>query len=114
MQNVIVETVLLVPERDSFAAKIAHGVRYIDKMFKKLAGNSFVRLIFAREFQRNGQHIKAVHPHPARAVGLLDVAARGKRRGAVKNADIVEAKESALENVHPFDVLAVNPPLKIK
>src|SRR5579871_3491609 len=114
MQNVVVETVPLVPEGNSFAAEIVHGVRDVDEVLKEFAGDSFIRLVLSRQFESDRQHVEAIHPHPARAVRLLDVAAGGKWRGAVEDADIVETEESALENVHSLGILAIHPPREIE
>ena len=44
--------------------------------------------------------LSAVHRHPARAVRLLEVPAGRQRRAAIEDADVVEAEEAALEDVH--------------
>ena len=67
-----------------------------------------------RQLERDAQHVQAVHRHPAGAVGLLDVAAGGQRRAAIEDADVVQAQESALENVVALCVLAVHPPGEIQ
>ena len=56
----------------------------------------------------------AVHRHPARAVGLLDVAAGRQRRAAIEHADVVQAEEAALEDVLAFGVLAIHPPGEVQ
>ena len=67
-----------------------------------------------RQLGRDGQHVERVHRHPARAVGLLEVAARRQRRAAIEHADVVEAQEAALEDVHAFGILAVHPPGEVQ
>ena len=96
MQRVVVETVFLVPQRDALRCRVVHGLRDVDEMLEKFAGHVFVGRILARKFQRDGQHVQAVHAHPAGAVGLLEMAAGRQRRRAVEDADIVEAEEAAL------------------
>ncbi len=65
-----------------------------------------------RELDGDLEHVLAVERHPGRAVGLLEVATGRQRRAAVEDADVVEAEESALENVAAGAVLAVHPPVK--
>src|SRR6516225_7374823 len=100
MENVVVETILLVPELNALASVVIHGVRNMNKVLEELAGNAFVRRILPGEFERDGKHVQAVHSHPARTVGLLKVAAGRQRSGAVEHADVVETKESALKDIH--------------
>src|SRR6266511_514211 len=73
-QNVVVEAVFLVPEAHVLAAHVADGMGDVDEVFEELAGHVLVGGIFARQLERDGQHVEAVHAHPARAVRLLDVA----------------------------------------
>src|SRR5258708_31176554 len=83
-------------------------------MLKKLAGHVFVGWIFFGELQGNRQHVQTEHSHPTRAVGLLEVPAGRERGGAVEYADVVEAQEPALENIHSVGVLEVHPPRKVQ
>ena len=59
-------------------------------MLEELAGNVFVDMIVFREFERDAHEIQRIHRHPAGAVGLIEIAAGGQLRAAVKYADIVE------------------------
>src|SRR5208337_721655 len=58
---------------------------------------------------RDGPHRQRVGAHPARRVGLLQGVARRQVR-AVDRADVVQAEETALEDVLVAGVLAVDPP----
>src|SRR5439155_4267921 len=60
------------------------------------------------------EKVQAVQAHPARAVRLLDEAAGRQLRAAIEDADVVEAEESALEDVVADDVLAVHPPGEVE
>src|SRR6266545_3268925 len=73
-QNVVVEAVFLVPEAHVLPAHVADGMGDVDEVLEELAGHVLVGGIFARQLERDGQHVEAVHAHPARAVRLLDVA----------------------------------------
>ena len=64
--------------------------------------------------QRNSEHIEAVHAHPARAVRLFDVAPGRQRRRAIKDTDIVQTQEAALEDVIALGVFAVDPPVEVQ
>ena len=68
----------------------------------------------ARGLERYGEHIEAVHAHPARAVGLLYVAAGRELRAPVEYPDVVETEETSLEYVPALPVLSVDPPGEVK
>src|SRR5581483_6258160 len=114
MQNIVVEAVLVVPELDTFAAPVVHGVGDVNEVFEEFAGHAFVGGIFASELQGDHQHVQAIHSHPTRTVGLLQVASGRQRGGAVEHADVVQAQESTLEDVQAFGILAINPPGEIQ
>src|SRR5271157_717884 len=96
------------------AATVVHRLSDINKMLKEFAGHVFISRVFARQLHGDGEHVEAVHPHPTGAVGLLNVAAGGKRFGAVKHPDVVESQEPSLENVPAIGVLAIHPPGEIE
>src|SRR6476469_892406 len=73
-----------------------------------------VERVLAREFGSNLHHVLAEHTHPGGAVRLLQIATGWQRRGAVEHADVVEAKEAALEQVPTRAVLAVDPPAEVE
>src|SRR5215831_14739081 len=114
MQDVVEETVFVVPHGVAAIAAMAHGPRNIEEVLPKLAGDVLVGGVSARELECDGQHVQRVHRHPRRAVRLLNVASGRKGRAAVEYADVVEAEEAALEDVHSFGVLSVDPPREIQ
>ena len=114
MQHVVEEAVLLVPHALAVVPAIAHGVGDVEEVLPELAGDVFVGRIFFRQFERDGQQVQRVHRHPTGAVGLLEMAAGGQRRAAVEDANVVEAEEAALEDVHAFGVFAVHPPGEVQ
>ena len=63
-----------------------------------------------RELDCNTQHVLAEKHHPRGAVRLVEVAARGQRRGTVEYPDVVEPQETAVEHVCARTILAVHPP----
>ena len=67
-----------------------------------------------RELEGNAHHVQAVHRHPRRAVGLIEISAGWERRAAVEDADVVEAQEAALEDVVAALVLAIHPPREVE
>src|SRR5262252_2210268 len=109
MEYVVIEAVLVVPE-----AERVHRVRDVDEVLPKLASDIFVSIVLARQFQRNAEHVQAVHRHPAGTVGLLEVSARGQRCAPVKDANVVQAEEAALEDVSALRVLAIDPPREVE
>src|SRR5258708_16916695 len=86
----------------------------VNEVLEELAGDIFVCGVFFRQFQRNGQHVQAVHSHPACAVGLLEVTSRRQGRRAVKDTNVIESQESALKNIRSAGILTIDPPGKIQ
>ena len=52
------------------------------------------------------------HSHPAGAVALFEMAAVGEGSAAIEYADVIEAEESALENIFALGILPIHPPGK--
>ena len=101
MKHIVIKAILLIPQANAFAAEIVNGVANVYKMFEKLAGDVFIDRIFARQLQRDRQHIQAIHPHPTRAIRLFEVASSWQRRATVKNSNIVQSQEIRLERRWP-------------
>ena len=114
VQHVVEESVLVVPETDAVFAAIIHGVGDLCKVLPELAGNVFVSRILVCQLEGHGQHVEAIHRHPACPIGLFDVAARRQRRAAIEDADVVESQKSALKDVLTFGVLAIHPPCEVQ
>src|SRR5260370_28502617 len=95
-------------------SEIVHGAGDVNEMLEKFAGDVFVSRIFFGQLESDRQHVQAIHAHPARAVGLFEVASGGERSRAVKDSDVVEPEESALKNIRAVRILAVHPPGKIQ
>ena len=110
-QDVVVETVLLVPH--AVVAHLVHGGADPQEVLRKLVGELLVAGVVGRELDRDLQHVLAVHRHPCGAVGLLEVAARGQFGAAVEDADVVEAEEASLEHALSQAVLAIHPPREV-
>src|SRR2546422_6292213 len=114
VEHVVKESVLLVPQAQALAAEIVHSVGDVDEVLEELRRDILVGGVVPRQLQRDRQHVEAVHPHPRRAVGLLEVAARRERRRTIEDTDVVEAKEAALEDVLALGVLAIDPPREVE
>ena len=114
MQDVVEEAILLIPQADALAAHVVEGVGDVDKVLKELGGHILVGRLGAGQLQGDGQHVQAVHGHPGGAVGLLDVAAGGQGRAAIKDADVVQPQKAALKDVVAVGILAVDPPGKVE
>jgi hypothetical protein len=69
-----------------------------------------VRLVLSRELERDGQHGRAAKGHPGSGIRLLQLPSARQRPRSVEEADVVEAEETAGEQVVPLDVLVVHPP----
>src|SRR5207248_9069842 len=89
------------------------SLRYDEHVLPDIARDVLVRRTVAAELQRDREHVERVHRHPAGAIRLLETAAGRQRLAAIEHADVVEAEEAALEDVHPFGILAVHPPGEI-
>ena len=114
MQHVVVKLVLLVPKTDAFATEIAHRFGDIQKVLEELCRHIFIDVVVFSEREGDAHQVQRVHPHPRRAVGLIDMPAGRQWRATIENPDIVEAKKAALEDVTAFRVLAVDPPRKVQ
>ena len=107
-QQVVVETVLLVPH--PVRSWLVHGRGDVVEVLGELYDHVLVGGVVEGELEREFQHVLTEQGHPRRAVRLLQVAAGGKRRAAVEHADVVEAEKAPLEHVLAEAVLAVHPP----
>lgn len=109
---IVIETILAVPQTG--AAEGVDGIADIHIVLEELGSDVFIRRFFQCEFQRHDQHHLAKRCHPRRAVRLVQMPATGKSLRAIEDPDVVQAKESATENMAAFDVLAVHPPGEVK
>ena len=67
-----------------------------------------------RQLHADLEHVLAEECDPRRAVSLLEVAAGGQRRAAVKDADVVQSKEAAFKEVLAKAIFAVHPPAEVQ
>ena len=113
-ENVVVETILVVPKRHAVDANVVHGLRNVNEVLEEFAGDVFVSDILLGEFQGDGQHVQAIHAHPTGAVRLFEMASGRKRSGTIEDSDVIESEEAALKNVRAVGVLAIDPPGEIE
>src|SRR4029077_4859980 len=66
--------------------------------------------ILTGEFNSDAQQVEAKHAHPACAIALFEAAAVSERGVAIEHANVIEPKETTLENVVAFRIFAVHPP----
>ena len=111
---VVIKFVLLVPQTERALAHAIDGGGDVEEVFKKFRRDVLVHFVVPREFQRDAQQVQAIHRHPARAVGLVEITARGQGFAAIKNPNVIKAEEAALENVAALRVLAVHPPGEVE
>src|SRR5215472_12558696 len=76
MQQIIEESVRLVPHLVFSAADVVHGVGNPDKMLQKPEGNFLVNRVVLRQDERHLEHAQAVERHPCGAVSLVQMSAR--------------------------------------
>ena len=67
-----------------------------------------------RQFHGDSHQVQAVHCHPGRTICLRNGSAGRQRGAAIKNADVIQAKESALKHVVVAVVLLVDPPGEVQ
>src|SRR4051812_24310950 len=111
-QHVVEETVLLVPKADSVTADMVGGRGNPREVLQQRFRLLDVHRVLVCQFERNLQHVLAVKRHPRGAVGLVETPAARKRCAAVEDSDVVEAEETALEDVAIISVFAVQPPIE--
>src|SRR5689334_2472699 len=83
-------------------------------MLKEFQGDIFVGGVLDGKFERNREHIKTEHAHPACAVTLFDPAAGWQRFAPVKDADIIQPEKATLKDVQSLGILAVDPPCEVE
>src|SRR4026208_1295400 len=105
MQHIVKKTVSAIPQLDMLAADIVHSTADVYEMLKEFAGDTLVRPVVTGELERHAQHVEAVHAHPARGTGLLEVPYRRQRGVPIEDPDIVQAEKAALKNVLPLRIL---------
>src|SRR6266536_3791346 len=90
LEGVKIVAFVLVPEAALAASHSIDGRADVDEMLEELRRDVLVDDIALRELQRDGLHVEAIHRHPARAVGLVQLPARGQTGSTVEGADVVE------------------------
>src|SRR5215469_8939481 len=113
VKQIVEESVRLVPHLVLAPADVVHGVGNPSEMLEKASGEFLIYRIVFRQDQRDFQHALAVECHPCRAVRLVQMTARGQRRTAIEDPDVVEPQESTREDIFPLWVFAVDPPVEV-
>ena len=112
--GVVVEAVLLVPERlGLISCAVRHGVRDGDEVLEELGCHILVNAAVLGQLQADVQHAKAVEAHPAGCVSLLESTAGGKRIGTVEETNVVQTEETTFKDVLALGILAVAPPSEV-
>jgi len=105
-QDVVEEAVLLVPN-------LLHRHADVDVMLEELGREPFIGLVLFRQLQRDPHHVQAEEAHPSGAVGLFENRAAGQPLAAIDHGDVVQAEESAFENIVALAINLVHPPCEI-
>ena len=79
-QHVVEKAVLLVPHFIVVLAHPVHGACDEQRVLEELFHELLVERLMQCELDRDAQHLLAEEHHPRRAVGLVEVPARGQRR----------------------------------
>ena len=109
-KHIVVKFIFFIPKTDSFATQIVHRRGDAEEMFEELGRDVFVNVIFHRQFDRDTHQVERKHSHPTGAVALFQMSAVRKRSAAIEYADVVEAEESAFENIFAFGIFPIHPP----
>ena len=83
-------------------------------MFEDLGRDVFVNVIFHCQLDRDPHQVERKHSHPTGAVALFKMSTVREGSIAIEHSDVIEAEESALENVFAFGILPIHPPSKGK
>src|SRR5260370_39511049 len=119
VQHIIVEpfVFIFIPEINPIVAPnsraVVHGVRDVEEVFEEFGGDILISVIIPREFQGYREHVKAVHRHPTRSIGLIEIAATRKLGASVKNTDVVQAEKATLKDIPPVSIFAIDPPREV-
>src|SRR5439155_22911844 len=97
LELVVIEAVLRTPEART--AERVHGVYDGDEVLEVLGRHVLAGRILARQLERHLEERHAEEAHPRRPIGLLEGAGPWQGMRAIEHADVVEAEESAPEEV---------------
>ena len=109
-EHVVEEPVLLVPHLVGVVAQRVHGGGDLEPVLHELDDEVLVRRVVLGQRQGQLEHALAEERHPGGAVGLLQGASARELSAAIEDPDVVQAEESAMEQVLPAGVLPVDPP----
>ncbi len=63
----------------------------------------------SQRVKQNYEHIQAEEGHPGSSIRLSERPTIGERLGTIKCANVIESKETTLEDVLPLCILSINP-----
>src|SRR5215470_13337706 len=99
MQEVVKKPIFAIPHLIVMFANPIHGICDPQEVLEEPEGNVLIHGIVIRQNQRNLQHVLAVERHPGSAVGLIQMATRGKGSAAIKDPDVVQSEKATGEDV---------------
>ncbi len=105
MEDVVVVGVRVVPHPG-----VVGGTGDPQELLREFHGHILIHGVLAGEAQRDVEEIDRVAGHPPGGIGLLECSDFGRKGRTVEGRDVVEAHESALEEVVLVLVLVVRPP----
>jgi len=101
-QDIVEETVLLIPHFILVFAQPVHRPGNPHRMLEKFADELLVQGIVDRQFDGNPEHLLTEKDHPGGAVRLFQVASGGQGRTAVEHPDIVQPRKPPSKTLLPF------------
>lgn len=63
---------------------------------------------------REHSHVQAIERHPSSAICLTQRASRRKGLGAIEQTDVIQPKETTLEDIVTAGILAIHPPCEVE
>ncbi|CRM74222.1 hypothetical protein [Pseudomonas sp. 58 R 12] len=114
VQHIVEEQVLLIPQAFGAVVDAVDGAGDVQEVLEKLHRDVDVDDVALGQLQADAHQVQGIGRDPRRAVGLIQLVTRRQRGRAVEQGDIVQAQETALEQVAALGILAVHPPGKIQ
>ena len=111
-QDVVIETVFFVPH--AVLPDTVHARGNPQEVLDEFIAEVLVRGIVHGHLHAQLDHVLAKQGHPGRAVGLLQIAARGQGGAAIENPDVIEPEEAPFKDIFAEAILAVDPPGEVQ
>src|SRR5215469_2058157 len=113
-EEVIIETVFLVPHLVVMIANPIHRIGNPDEVFVEPVSHLLINRVVLGEDNGDLEHDLAKQGNPCGAIGLFNSSSGRQLGAAIKHANVVQAEKSSGERIAPLRVFAVYPPCEIE